>query len=65
MATKKVLSSQTPIAEFTVTILSARDATWQGVLEHKGKKQTFESELQLLQAIMDLSPELKPKVSWQ
>jgi len=61
----KVIPAQTPIAEFTVTILTAQDATWQGVLEHKGKKQTFESELQLLQAIMELSPELKPNVSWQ
>lgn len=55
---------QNPIANFSISIHSVKDATWQGIVECGGKYQTFESELQLLKYMMELAPELKPDISW-
>ncbi len=55
---------QPPIASFSISIHSVKDATWQGIVECSGKQRTFETEVQLLKYMMEFVPELKPDVSW-
>ena len=53
---------QNELAEFTVRILSADHATWQGEVESGGETFTFHSEMQLLKWLSQKYPELMPGV---
>lgn len=55
---------QNVLAHFTVTVTSAENASWQGVVESNGKKFAFESELQLLRWVMEQYPSLRPNTYW-
>jgi len=48
------------IAQFTVTISSAEDATWQGVVTAEDKTFVFKSEMQLLKWLWETYPALIP-----
>ena len=52
--------NQTSLAQFTVTVTSAENASWQGIVDTGGKKFEFRSELQLLRWIMEQYPALRP-----
>ena len=53
------------LAQFHVTVTSAKDGTWQGIVEAKGNEYSFQSELQLLQWVMEQFPFLRPDVKWE
>ena len=50
------------LARFTVRVLSADNATWQGEVESGGEVFTFESEMQLLKWLCQKHPQLMPDV---
>ena len=52
------------LANFTVTITSCDHASWQGYVEIQGTRYEFQSEMQLLQYILDRYPALQPEVKW-
>ncbi len=51
------------LAEFTVRILSADNATWQGEVESGGEVFVFESEMQLLKWLCIKHPQLMPNMN--
>ena len=51
------------LAEFTVRILSADNATWQGEVESGGETFAFQSEMQLLKWLCKKHPQLMPNLS--
>ena len=53
-----------PIVQFSVTVTSTENASWQGVVECGGKRYAFRSELQLLRWLAEQHPALRPQVSW-
>lgn len=53
---------QKELAEFTVRILSADNATWQGEVESGGKTFAFQSEMQLLKWLCKKYPQLMPEI---
>lgn len=53
---------QNELAEFTVRILSANNATWQGEVESDGETFAFESEMQLLKWLCKKYPQLMPEI---
>jgi hypothetical protein len=53
---------QTELAVFTVRILSADNATWQGVVEADGTTFAFQSEMQLLNWLYETYPALIPEI---
>ena len=55
---------QTILANFSVTITSAENASWQGYVEINGVRHEFRSELQLLRYVMDHYPALQPNIKW-
>lgn len=50
------------LAEFTVRILSADNATWQGEVESGGETFAFQSEMQLLKWLCKKHPQLMPEI---
>ncbi|MBQ2739626.1 MAG: hypothetical protein IJF36_05270 [Oscillibacter sp.] len=56
---------QNVLAHFTVTVTSAENASWQGVVETNGKSFVFRSELQLLRWVMEQYPSLRPETYWK
>ena len=50
------------LARFTVRVLSADNATWQGEVESGGEVFAFESEMQLLKWLCKKHPQLMPDV---
>ena len=50
------------LARFTVRVLSADNATWQGEVESGGEMFAFESEMQLLKWLCKKHPQLMPDV---
>ena len=56
---------QNVLARFTVTVTSAENASWQGVVETNGKRFVFQSELQLLRWVMEQYPSLRPETYWK
>ena len=50
------------LARFTVRVLSADNATWQGEVESGGEMFAFESEMQLLKWLCQKHPQLMPDV---
>ncbi len=53
------------LAEFTVRILSADNATWQGEVESDGETFAFQSEMQLLKWLCKKYPQLMPDLGAQ
>ena len=51
---------QKVIAAFHVRVLSAENATWQGVVEAEGETYSFYSEMQLLKWLFQKYPRLIP-----
>lgn len=51
------------IAAFTVRILSANNATWQGEVEADGEIFLFQSEIQLFKWLCQKYPELMPETT--
>lgn len=52
------------LADFRVRILSAENATWQGVVESGGEVFSFQSELQLVKWLLRKYPALNPKTGF-
>ena len=52
------------LANFTVTITSCDHASWQGYVEIQGTRYEFQSEMQLLQCILEQYPVLHPEAKW-
>ena len=50
------------LARFTVRVLSAENATWQGEVESGGEVFAFESEMQLLKWLCKKHPQLMPEL---
>ena len=50
------------LASFTVRILSADNATWQGEVESDGEAFAFQSEMQLLKWLCKKYPQLMPEI---
>ena len=54
------MSEQLPLAQFTVRVTSAKNASWQGTVETGDAVFSFESELQLLKRLLECYPALLP-----
>ena len=52
------------LANFNVTITSCDHASWQGYVEIQESRYEFQSEMQLLQCILEQYPALQPEAGW-
>ena len=48
-----------PIAQFSISITSAENASWQGIVQAGGAAFRFQSELQLLNWLLEQYPALR------